>query len=151
MYVPSVVTCFRILLLWPACTKLRSTSYCLPGMRPYRIMTASSELSSIRMSTLCHGVPLTFTERPLARASAITVRFLDSDGSWVSSPSLSSSTVSPKDSSNGSDSLLVSEKDEERMKVAETEVISRTARDNWGVHGRIECHSEGRFVSMPRS
>jgi len=30
---------------------------------------------------------------------------------------------------------------EDRRKVAETEVISRTESDNVGAHGRIECHS----------
>ena len=36
------------------------------------------------------------------------------------------------------------EREEERMKVADTDVISRTVRMRWGVHGRMECHeSEG--------
>ena len=32
--------------------------------------------------------------------------------------------------------------EDERMKVAETELISRTKRARRGAHGRIECHSD---------
>ena len=34
------------------------------------------------------------------------------------------------------------------MKVAETEVISRTYRESWAFHGRIECHPEGGSGAM---
>lgn len=109
------------------------------------MITASSAVSSIRMKTRCHGDPFTFTDRPFARASAMmdfffrsTVSVLLPSPAWSSSAS-SSAATRPSEAKVGSRSPLGSETFDESMKVAETEVISRTDRDKGGVHGRIEC------------
>ena len=111
------------------------------------MMTASSRGSCKRMSTRCHGEPLTETERPfepdsasamIPRVVAPRVESAPSGSSvasiWDSKSCCSCSGVSSAMSSAGV------EREEERMKVADTDVISRTVRMRWGVHGRMECH-----------
>ena len=130
---PSVITCCRSVFGLPACTMARSISYCLPGMSPYIMITASSTLSSIRINTRCQGVALTFTESPFARASVmIKGPFLVKSGlllenAWSSSSSSSAAAMKPTEASEISNSPF---KSDERMKVADTEVISLTLRFN---------------------
>jgi len=64
-----------------------------------------------------------------------------------SSSSSSDSAVRPSEARDGSGSPSASESVDDRMNVAETEVISRTKRESRGVQGRIECHSDGVVAS----
>jgi hypothetical protein len=99
-------------------------------------MTASSALSSMRMSTLCQGEPFTLTDSPFASASEMIACCLVSE-SPLSSFS-ESSGVNPSEATKGYEVLV----NEDRMKVTETEDISRTERARRGDQGRMECHSD---------
>src|ERR1700722_8809942 len=103
------------------------------------IMTASSCLPSKRMSTLGHGEPFTLTERPFARASEMTACMFWSEDSLSSSRPSSAGTL--RETNGSSDSALV--RGDERINVADTDVISRIDSESRRVHGRIECHSDG--------
>jgi len=82
--------------------------------------------------------PFTSTESPWDIASAIIPR----ESKMASL--LVSFEVSLVSSGSGSSSVVCrASRDDERINVAETDVISRTASVRWGVHGRIVCHSEG--------
>lgn len=125
-----------------------STSYCLPGMSPKRMMTAWSASSSIFMSTRCHGVPLTFTERPFDKTSDTICTPLDDPFEPSAPVSSSSSFVIPREARDCSTATESEETSgEERRKVAETDVISRTESDRDGRQGRIECHCEWSFMA----
>ena len=80
------------------------------------MMMASSVCSSIRMKVLGQAEPLTVTDRPLERASAMR------EGS-------AGGSERPREDKDGSveESSL-----DERMNVADTEVISRTERCSIG-------------------
>jgi hypothetical protein len=78
------------------------------------------------MRTRGHDVPLTVTESPFVRASEII------PGGLGSSDSGSSSV----------EQVEFVEREEERIKVTDTEVISRTHRERRGAQGRMEVHSE---------
>lgn len=121
-----------------------SMSYCLPGMRPKMIITASSASSSTLISTRCHGVPFTLTERPFEKTS---------DTIWGSEPEgspseLSSSVESPSVASDCS--TMAASADErsadERRNVTDTDVISRTVSESEGRQGRMECHWDKSFM-----
>lgn len=117
------------------------------------MITASSRGSCKRISTRCHGEPLTETERPLepdsasamiprvvasrveSAASGRSVGSIEDSKSWWSCSGMSSAI-------GGDMSSVGVEREDERMKVADTDVISRTVRMRWGVHGRMECHDD---------
>jgi len=61
---------------------------------------------------------------------------VDGSRSWINSASLPSVEVEV------AAAAARLSRAEERMNVAETDVISRTASVQWGVHGRIACHTE---------
>lgn len=122
-------------------------SYWRLGMSPNRMMTAWSASSSIFINTRCQGVPLTLTERPFESTSETicTPRELVEPPAAEESSS-SSSFVMPSEARDCSSEASDEANGDDRMKVAETEVISRTARDKEGRHGRMECHCEWSFI-----
>jgi len=87
------------------------------------MITASSICSSIRMKVLGQAEPLTVTERPLDSASAIREEVFGIIGSSGTIDSWSGER--PREDNGGS---VEEWRFEERMKVADTEVISRTER-----------------------
>lgn len=117
-----------------------SMSYCRPGIRPKTIMRASSTSSSTRRRTRCQGALFTLTARPLDRVFATTrVR-------CEASLSSSSKIVRPRDASDGSVELKV----EDKINVAETDVISLTDSAKRSDQGLIECQSESIFQRPKR-
>ncbi len=52
----------------------------------------------------------------------------------------------PSEASEGSDEDESEPRGEDRMKVAETDVISRTRSDRVGRHGRMECHCDASLI-----
>lgn len=126
-----------------------SIPYCLPGMSPKRMMTASSASSSIFIRTRCHGSPFTLTDSPFARTSETTwddsrlehsvpeIRSSSSDDEMLRDGSESSSAACSAGGLLGRRAMNV--KGEDKMKVVDTEVISRTERDSVGLQGLIEC------------
>ena len=87
--------------------------------------------------------PFTLTESPFASASAM----IEFDFVLVDCVSESSSAASRAMDAN--EESIWPLKDDESMKVAETEVISRTARDRDGAHGRIECQFDVKVSDEP--
>lgn len=118
------------------------------------MITASSACSSMRIKALGQGDPLTVTEKPLARALAVNERVSsfahkraeideiaedEATGSLESDSCFSSAAaIRPRDAKDGS--ISRSDTVEERIKVADTDVISLTAREREGAHGRMACH-----------
>jgi hypothetical protein len=100
------------------------------------------------MSTRCHSEPFTETERPLEPDSAsamipreVASRVESGASESVASMGDSKSCCSCSEVSSAMSSAGV-EREDVRMKVADTDVISRTVRMRWGVHGRMECHED---------
>lgn len=103
------------------------------------MMIASLASSSIRTSTFRQWTPLSLMDRPEDKASETTeeLEATSADISW----SLSSMSLSKRRAM-----LLCGDRDV-KMKVAETEFISRTERERRGVQGRMACHLEAEDMS----
>ena len=115
-----------------------STSYCLPGIKPNTIIIASSDSSSTRNKTRCHGEELTFTDKPCVRASDTARECVDGPGCSGEAQGDPSPSFSRIDSRAGSSGFAV--RADLRVKVAETEDTWSTERAKRRIQGRIDCH-----------